>query len=139
MKDLFQDVPEQERPQHLEDNCYKCEVMDIKRPFTKEELDGFKEKLSEDLIQLNELETKLDDIKDEYRAQMQPYKEAVKAVLKNLKNRYEEVEEKVYMFDDQATGEMLYYDAKGQYLQSRKLFPAERQGVIKNLNTGTNG
>lgn len=137
MKDLFQDIAVEQRAKMLQDNAYRVEEMDIKRPFTHEQLVDFKHELSEEMIQLNELKGKLDEIKKDFKVKMAPYEQKVKTILKNLKHKYEESEETVYLLDDQEANEMLIYDAQGMLLQTRKLMPGERQTVIRNLKTGT--
>ncbi len=136
--DLFQDLPVEARPQALKDNAYKSEEMTINRPYTPEQLINFKDDLSSEMIALNEHEVALKKIKDEYKAKMKPYELKKRVLLKSLKLKHEESFEEVYLLDDQEKGIMNIYDAEGKFLQTRKLYPDERQTKMKTMATGTN-
>lgn len=135
--DLFQDIPVEQRAQALKDHAYASEEMTINRPYTPEQLVEFKDQLSKEMIALNEHEIELKKIKDEYKAKMKPYELEKRKLLKSLKLKHEESFEEVYLLDDQEKGTMCIYDAEGKFLQSRKLYPDERQTKMKTL-TGTN-
>lgn len=136
--DLFQNLPIEQRAKALKDNAYRTEVQTLKRPFSEQELAGFKDDLSREMIALNELEIQLKEVKDSFKAKMKPYVVAKRDLLKQLKTKYQESEETVYLLDDQQSGIMNIYDAEGKFYQSRKLFPNERQTKLIPLqNTGT--
>lgn len=137
--DLFQDIPVENRAQALKDNAYKSEEMTINRPYTPEQLTQFKDELSSQMIALNEHEVALDKIKKEYKAKMKPYELEKKKLLKSLKLKHEESFEEVYLMDDQEKGTVFIYDVTGKFLQSRKLYPDERQTKMRAIeSTGTN-
>lgn len=129
-KDLFQDLPEAARRQALEDQAYRIEEKLIKRPFSKDELDHFKNEISETMIEVNDIEEELSDIKKEFKAKMDPLKIQVKENLKNVRLKYSEEEGEVFLLADHVEGVMSYYDSKGVFLESRPLMLSEKQITI---------
>lgn len=129
-KDLFQDVPVEQRAQMLDDQAYKVEKMSLKRPFETAELSHFKDEISTKMINLSDKEEELADIKAKYKAEMKPEKDAVRKLLKNVRLGYEEYDDKVYQLANQTSGEMEYYTSDGKFVESRRLMPSERQGNV---------
>lgn len=132
--DLFQEMPEDQRADMLQDNCYKSEQMVVSRPYEPEQLAEFKEQLSEDSVQLAALTSELKKVQKEYEVKMKPLKNAIKEHITHLRNKFEETEEVVYLMDNQQEGLMQIFDKKGKFLYSRKLFPNEKQTSILSMS-----
>lgn len=131
---MFGDLTPEERLTMLQDNAYKIELQEIRRPYTPEQIVGFKDQLAEESIILGGLEDKLDEIKQQYKTEMQPHKDKHKEAYIAIRDKSFKSEENIYMFPDYDNNNMDMYDANGYYLSTRKLFPGERQVNIKPLN-----
>lgn len=55
-------------------------------------------------------------------------------LLQTLKTKSERIEGVLYHVDDQESGMMNSYDVNGDFIQSRRLKPNERQGSMFKLN-----
>lgn len=52
-----------------------------------------------------------------------------------MKTKHAEIDEEVYLLDNQEEGMMLIYNALGEMLSSRKLSPNERQSNVITMST----
>lgn len=138
-EDIFQSLPQEQRKQAMIDNGCKVETTIVNRPFTEGELSEFKDTLSEEMIALNKIEQELKAIKDEFKIKMKPLQTRVSELLVDLRLKYRESMEEVYMLADYPAGTMNTYDIEGKFIASRKLYPQERQHKILPITkTGTN-
>jgi hypothetical protein len=137
-RDLFQDSPVHQRPQLLEDQAYSIEDGKIKKPFTVDELIHFKDQVSTKMIIINDEEAKLDAIKNEFKARIQPHKNEVSDHLKNIRLKYSESDGKIYNLANNKEGEMHMYDCEGRFIGSRRLLPTEKQGSIYSISKAAN-
>lgn len=144
-KDLFTTTPElsvAERENQLKASCYHIDAeFTFDRPFTPEE----KDRKTRELIELmDEIDVESDAIKAEVKLRRQMLKDLDKqrrAATKSAKKGAAQVNEKVYLMDDQDEGQMHIYDMYGKYILSRPLLPKERQTYLKvthEARTGTN-
>lgn len=129
-KDMFQDVPVHKRAKLLEDLSAKLEERNIKKYFSKEQLEHFKDQISSKMISLSEMEEQLNEVKQTFKDRMAPQKLEVKGLLTNVRLTYEEYKGVTYLIPDYEKGEMNYYDAEGKFIESRRLLPSENQLTI---------
>lgn len=78
--------PEQ-RQRFLQDNADSVVEKTYMRKFTPEELQAHKEELANTDIQINDIETELKGIKDEFKERLKPLKEKHGELLENLRQK----------------------------------------------------
>ena len=122
---------QEERFQLLETNCFKKEVMKIRRPFTEEEIQTFKIEFADKSIVISEKEDLLQEAVAPFKDEIKELQVDAKLIHGHIKRKYEEVEGMVYLFDDQENRKMIYYDHNGMEIQSRPLLPHERTGQAR--------
>lgn len=138
-KVLFQEYPDGQRRQMLEDNCDKVEELGYMKPFSSDQLLAMKDRLSEVSITINDIEVEKKAQVALYKAQIKPLAEERRTLLDNIRNRAEHVKENCFKFVDQEAGEVGYYSADGVLIESRPIRQDERQKTIMSLGrkTGT--
>jgi hypothetical protein len=132
-EDLFQDHSPEERIEAIKNIAVKTELQDIKNHYNEDEKNQIRGFVSEESISLMEQEEEFSVIKKEFSQKTKALKMQLKSALKDLKRGYTETNEQVFLVDDQDEGLMHIFDSKGKFLQSRKLYPDERQTTIINL------
>lgn len=138
-EDLLQDVPADQRAAMLAEMACKTSTDNIRRHYSMEEKDQIKDALAADGIFLMEKEAEFSAIKKEFNKAIKEGKEKVKMALTDLKRGYSDTLETTYMMDDQEEGMMHIFDARGNYISSRRLLEDEKQMRIAHVDkTGTN-
>lgn len=132
---IFEGLSQAEIEENLKADCYKHEMLEYQHELTTEEVEGRKSDLSLAMISLEEVEFELKEIKEEYKDKMTPIKESVTDFLSQIKTGYVSTHGSVYMIDDQANGDMLYYSKFGELVLKRHLHPEERQLKIAETST----
>jgi hypothetical protein len=94
---------------------------------TEEDLVEKHKELSQNLISLNEQEEELKKIKDEFKEVMQPMKLLQKELLTAIHVKKVLIKGTLYNIADQEAGVMETYMASGEFYESRRLKPEERQ------------
>ena len=135
---LLPDVAADKRVDYLKDTCDKVEDFHYMKRFEHNDLELFKNKLSDAMIELNAMEEELTAKKAEYKEKMDPYKETVKENLKLIRDKALSIKEKcfvIYAHEENMAG---YYNQYGELVHSRPLLPIEKQRTIMSmLRTGT--
>lgn len=136
-KFILPNATPEERVKILEDSADKMEEFSYTKPFTKEQIQCFKDELSTAMIELNEIEDEFKTVKDEFKAKMKPLKEEAKILLTDIKNKAQFVKEKCFVvYEDGNAG---YYNSEGVLVYQRPLLPGEKQKTVFSvLRTGTN-
>lgn len=129
MKDLKQ-MSSHERLSFLQTNADHIEDGSYFLSFGEEEMAQTKDDLSDAAMALSNKESEFDEIKAKYKAEITPFKKAYKTALQNLRTQGEMVQGKLYLFADQESKTMNYYDQHGDLIKSRRLRPEERQMTI---------
>lgn len=138
-ENLLTHVPKEQRAEQLEAIATKTHFEVVKRQYSDDEKDQMKTFLMEESISLKDNSEEMKKIVKEFQAAIKKYKEGIADAVTRFKKGFSENEEKVYLMDDQEAGIMNVFDANGEYLYTRKLFPDERQTTILTLDkTGTN-
>ncbi|MDD5013692.1 MAG: hypothetical protein PHW73_01140 [Atribacterota bacterium] len=107
------------------------------KSFTEPELTEFKTKLSDVMIKVDKIETKLKALKDEYKIDLDPLKKEVKELLTWIRDKARSVTEECYiMFEGEFA---VYYNEWGEEIYRRPLQESERQRTIQmEIREGTN-
>lgn len=137
---MFQDQSPEERKISLEANAYHIEEQLVKRAFNQEQIATFKDELSALSIQMKTKEEQLKQVSSPLKEEIKFIKEQVNTVVEKLKNRFEQNEEVVYLFDKQDDRKMIICDKDGVIIGERPLMPHEKQlkTVSINKKDGTN-
>lgn len=121
----------------LKNSCDKVVEFNYLKHFVSTEIDEFKTQLSEKMIVVDEIETDLKEIKDEFRSKLEPLKNDIKILLTNIRDKAKRVKEECYVFYE---GEFaVFYNSDGNEVYKRPLDASERQKTIfMETRTGTN-
>lgn len=127
------------RRKFLEANCDKVEDYGYMKRFQPDEIDHRKTLLAEISIKIAELEEAKKKAMDEFKALLKSPGEEKAELLQDLKNGASFVKELCYKFVYHDEDMAVYYNADGEMVSSRPLFPEEKQTTIFQIHrTGTN-
>lgn len=131
---IYQNIPLDMREKMLEDMATRTEARPVKKHFSPDELTEYRKQYFDNaLLQKKALE-ELKKAQEVYQAAIKmPVKENL-YLQNNIRTGYVEVEQQVYLFDEQNEGMMYVYDNQGELMESRRLLPEERQTKIKQHN-----
>lgn len=132
---MFTNLSRVERIQRLKDNADKIEIKGYMKPFDENQIGQYKDCLAETSIQLNDLAEEKKEFLAEIKEKVKPLESDRKKILKDIKQRSAFVEEQCYMFIDHDRGEVGYYNANGDLVDSRGIRPEERQKTVFQANT----
>jgi len=124
---IYQEVPENQREQELRSQCSSEEEREYRKYFSEEEL---KEKNAEYVKAASEFFRKEQEIKSQIatlNASVKTKKAELAKKLGIVDNGFETITGKLFLFDDQAKGDMYIYDTMGVLIEKRRLRPEERQ------------
>lgn len=115
----------------LRDSCEGVRAdYEYQKPLTPAELDERREmKVAAD-ITIDKLEKEKKEYLDQMKQQMEPLKDKSATLLKVVRDRFETVIGNAYIFRDDETGYIGYYDANGNLINQRRMTPEEKQGSI---------
>ena len=125
---MYQDYPEAERRQIMNDSCDVVEDhFHFTRPLSEREIVNRKDVLAQKSIELNDIEREKKDAMAAFEARMKPLRIDIAIVRDEIKTRHVEATEQAYVFHDQLSGYALYYDQRGNQVMRRLLTPKEMQ------------
>lgn len=127
---MFAEVPPAQRLQVLRDNCDGQETTSYLKDLTDEELDIKRETLTTNCIKVNHLEEELKGIKAGFKAEIDPLKEETRELCRQVETKKEEVKGTLFHFADHEASVMNTYDEAGEFVQSRRLKPEEKQARL---------
>lgn len=133
-EDLFQTLSQEERIEALRQMATKTDTQAIRRVFSHDERQQMKDSISENSIDLREKKKAFKVIQTEFNNAAKAFQKQIDCACDDLKRGYTENEEPVFLVDDQDEGMMHTYDQWGKYINSRKLYPDERQTKIVEMN-----
>lgn len=137
-KTFMPELPPEQRLQLLIDHCHSREQTEYYKELTQEDLDIKRETLSENLINISEMDDELTELKKDFKLKTDPLKVENKKLLSEVKTRKEKVNGTIFHLDDQENGLMDTYDEFGEFVKSRRLLPEERQQKIFPLKKAAN-
>lgn len=129
-QEMFQDKDPEEVEIMLRDTCDKVENFSYEKAYTNQDVEQFREKLSDFMIEIDKIESELTKVKKEFTVKMKPLKTEVKKLLSNINYRSEVVEEQVYIFVDHDDNQVGYYNNTGMLVHTRMLKIDEHQRSI---------
>ena len=134
---LGQNIPEEQRPQFLSDNCDAMEEIGYTCRFSPDELAQKKEELANVSIELKEIEQEKKDAMADFKERMKPYDEERKRLLGELKNKSKFVNEVCYKFIDHDERMVGFYNKLGELVSSRPIMPQEMKKTTFSINRNT--
>jgi len=129
-KTMFADVPPDQRPQLLRDNCTAMRTESYLKELTDEDIDAKNEIISGNCIKVFRLEEDLKTIKEEFKGRINPLKDETRELCDQVENRKERVNGKLFDFADHEDGMMYTYNELGEFIGSRRLTPEEKQAKL---------
>lgn len=103
------------------------QVETIRTEFNKDQLNEMREMVTDFLIKINTKEDELSDIKDKYKAEINPMKKQNKMLLTDIRAGFRDEEMEVYLIPDYDSKTMELYNEDGDLVGKRKMFMAELQ------------
>lgn len=135
MKNLFPEgTSTLDRIHNLEAMAYSIEEGTYLKHLSSEELEIKREALTDNVIKAADLEEKKKAYVDSIKAELKPLSIERRLLMEVLKTKHEEVEGKIYHVDDQEEGVMNSFNENGEFINSRRLRPEERQTTIFSIN-----
>ncbi len=125
------DLDDKERLVILQQNADKIEPTTYQKPLTDEELRERKDNLTDNSIKLGDLEEQKQEAVKDFKAQIDPLKDANKQLLQELRTKQAKVEGTLYHIANHDESMMGTYDQEGNMISSRRLFPNEKQGRMQ--------
>jgi hypothetical protein len=127
-----------QREAFLKDNCDGVEQKGYMKQYSKEELQGHKEKLANVSIEIAEIEAEFKQVQADYKGRLKPLKESRSMMVSNIKSKAEYVNELCYRFTDQETRETGFYNKEGKLVECRPATADELNPTIFSIaRTGT--
>lgn len=134
MDTIYQNLEPEERFKTMAANCYSSEEGEIRKYFSPEELEAMRVEFTTDSMILGDVEEEKKDTVAEINTRIKELKTKTKSTLKKVRKTFEIEKDTLFMFDDQDNNVMNIYDSSGNLVNSRKLFPQEKQTKIYSLN-----
>ncbi len=129
---IFQEFPEDQRESMLEANCIRPEEKPVKKYFEQNELTEMRKQFSDNAITIRKATEVLNKAKEAHKISIADPSKENEYLRESIRAGFVEVNQQVYLFDDQENGVMNTYDNKGNFIESRRLTPEERQLRIPN-------
>lgn len=92
-----------------------------------DEIAAREQDLSKNSIEIFKLEKRLKEIKSEYKDQIDPLKDDNTKLMTEIDTGQAEVKGELFFVPDYEENVMITYDAKGEFVSSRRLKPDEQQ------------
>jgi phage terminase Nu1 subunit (DNA packaging protein) len=134
-KQFMPDERPDRRLQMLRDHADKTEETKYYKDLSQEELDIKRERLTDNLIKVSDLEDDLNVIKENFKEKMDPLKRETKELLGQVKTGKEQVEGTLFHIADHENSIMETWDEKGDFVSSRRLRPDEKQPKLFPIKT----
>lgn len=122
----------------LEANADEVRTDRVPEYFTASELAELREDFTNRAAEISDIEAEKKQATASFNEAIKPKKLENNGLLKTIKRGYEEKEKTVYDIKDYKAGMVYTYDEKAVLISSRRMNPADRQTVIRDLKSGTN-
>lgn len=129
-KVLFAEYSARERKAMLSDNADSMEEVGYMKPFSPDEMETMKDRLSKVVIDINDIDEEKKAANDEFKLRKKPLETEKQSLLENIKNKSEYVVENCYKFIDHDEGMVGMYNGEGELIESRPIRPDERQATL---------
>lgn len=138
-KTFMPEIAVEERKLLLQQNSDKVEATTYFKPLTPDELDIRREQLTDNAIELNDIEEEKKESMSEFKERMEPLVKANKNFLREIKTRQAEVKGVLYHIANHEEGMMETFDENGELIATRRLRPEEKQQKLFSISkTATN-
>ena len=127
----YKSLSQNERLDALKNDAVEQYEKLMKRDLEQIDLDEMKSRLSEIDIALNDMELQKKELVAPINIRIKEAKDTHAILLRDLKNKYYEINEVVFDVDDQEAGVMHTFDNQGNLIATRNLTPQEKQARIK--------
>lgn len=118
----------------LQENADSVEETTYFKPLSEDELNDKKTTLTENSIQLADLDEEKKELVKKFKDKIDPIKEENKLLMAEIRSRQTRVKGNLYNMADHANGIMETYDEDGNFIGSRRLKPEERQARVPFLS-----
>jgi hypothetical protein len=108
----------------------KKQVEVIRHVFNEEEINVMHSTISSNLRKSYDLQSALDEIKDDYKKKMKPLEKENRILLKQTKDGFVDRDQEVYLIPDYDNRIMELYDENGIKVGERKMLMQELQGHL---------
>lgn len=136
-KELFKDLPLEERKQMLEDNADEVYKGNYTRKFSDTERNMRRARNSEIDLELEAINDEVTAFKERIKAKRSPLMEEKKKILGEIKSNGEYISGTCYKMVDIEKKQVLIYSEEGDLIEHRKLTTADRQRTMRFARTGT--
>lgn len=102
----------------------------IRHVFSEEEINTMNGNISSNLRKSYDLQSALDEIKEEYKGKMKPLEKENRILLKQTKDGFVDRDQEVYLIPDYDNRIMELYDENGIKVGDRKMLIQEMQGHL---------
>lgn len=133
MKSIYQDLDPVARAKAIEALADGTETLRYNRQLSREELDEYRENLTDVMVQKSEIENELASIKEEYKHRLKPVNGDLNLLFSIVKSKSIEVNEECFKIPNYDENMMEFYNSEGVMIESRRLKPEERQTSIKEI------
>ena len=123
-------LPVGEREKFLEAHATDIKEGQYFRRFDDEDIDQIQEEFMMKSIELKRKQEEFDEIKARYKAQLKVLEDQKSMMMSQIMQSGEWLDGKIFGFDDQVKGTMTYLNKQGDFIESRRLLPNERQLTI---------
>jgi len=134
-KIFMPEIPLADRKILLQNNADKVEETTYLKPLTPEDLDIRREQLTDNAIELNDLEEEKKESMAGFKSRMDPLIKQNKGFLREIKTRQAEVDGILYHMANHDEGMMETFDETGELIASRRLRPEEKQQKLFSIKT----
>ena len=130
MEELFlPGIPADERKQLMMDSCDRVVERSYTRRYSQEDTNRARAELAEGCMELDELRTRLDAVKAEFKGRMKPIVERNAQLVMNLKAGGEFVTTDCYLIVDEDEGA----DPSGRLIEERPMTAAEKSDIFRGV------
>lgn len=134
MKTIYNHLSPEDRLSAIKALCEGEEVLTYTKPLSREEMDEFRENLTDEMIKARNLEEEFAQQKADHKNRIDPVNRGIAELLGIIRAKAIEVREECYLVPNYEDNMMEFYNANGEMIDSRRLRPEERQTTIKQLN-----
>ena len=127
MKDIMlADTPVEQREEILRNSCDQILERSYTRKFDQAEINERRAELSNVLIQINDLDMELAEIRAEYKGKIKPLQERISKLRDELKVGGDWIKGDCFKFVDEDEGKVGIYSPEGYLLEQRPMTQDER-------------
>lgn len=127
---IFQDKTPDERYDMLEATADKRELFTYERQFSNQEIDLFRERLGDLMIDIDKIDTEKAKVTKDFNEKLKPLKKELKELVDNIRFRGHMIEDIVYKYIDHDLNKVNYYTKEGILVNTRPLKFDEQQRSI---------